>query len=51
MSGALILVPSFGLFYFCLFALSNFDVIVFVCSYCILFCYIYLLSLRSLFFF
>lgn len=40
---SLVLVPSLGLFSFCLFVLSNFDVIVLV-----LFCYMLLLSLRSL---
>jgi hypothetical protein len=44
----LILVMSLGLFFFCWFALSNFDVIVFVLFHNILLCYVLLLSLRSL---
>lgn len=48
MGGSLILVPSPGLLYWV--ALSNFEVMVFVLSYYILFPYVLLLSLRSLFF-
>lgn len=49
-SRSLILIASLGLFSFCWLVLSNFDVMVFVLSY-ILFCYILIMSLRSLFFF
>lgn len=50
-SGSLFLVTSLGLFSFCLLVSSNSDVLVFVLSYFILFHYILLLPLRSLFFF
>lgn len=49
MSGSLIFVPSLGLSFFCWLVLPNFDVIVLVLSYYIIFYYILLLSLRSLF--
>ena len=45
-SGILTLMPSFKLFSFCLFILSNF--IVLVLFYYTLFCYVWLLSLKSL---
>jgi hypothetical protein len=50
-SESLILTPSHGLFSFCWSILSNFHMMVFVLSYYILFCYVLLLSLRSLLFF
>jgi hypothetical protein len=50
MSESLILVPFLGLFSFCWFVLSNFNVIVFVLIFFYLFCYVLLLSLRSQFF-
>ena len=40
-----------GLFFFCLVALSNTDVIFFAFCYYILFCHVWLLSLKNLFFY
>jgi hypothetical protein len=54
MSGSLILIPDLRAFFFfsfpCELVLLDFDLIVFVLSYYILFCYVLLLSLRSLLF-
>jgi hypothetical protein len=49
-SGSLTRMPIIGILFFCWLGLYNHAMMVFVFSYCILFCYVLLLSLRSLFF-
>lgn len=39
MRGSMILMPFLGLFSFCLFASSNFNVFIFALFYSVLFCY------------